>query len=207
MITIKIFVKNKKRLDTVHGFNHSVATKKEFPNFKQEDGALDGEEIKILKAKCNELITRLQQKQEELKQLNLEIAQLEEQKCSIEENLTQFEEDTTMDHIGLNKIGADEKPDKEETRTQEAVVQNFNQMMETMQTLSKQLENSPAPEKVVRRKSSKERMLDGIKNVGRKVGKFLLMVAGTVILSLAATILFNENLRDMMWEILKECVG
>ena len=80
-------------------------------------------------------------------------------------------------------------------------------MMETMQTLSKQLENSPAPEKVVRRKSSKERMLDGIKNVGRKVGKFLLMVAGTVILSLAATILFNENLRDMMWEILKECVG
>lgn len=175
-----------------------------------EDVKLGETEIGILKAKCNALIDKALQKKQELEELDSKIEKLQDIKKSIEERLENEMYQPAREQENESAEGYDTKVDEEtglkEYESQEKFVFNYNQILQMLQALSNQTSN-PQENIRVRKVTAKEKIWETVQDILGKIGKLILMLLLTAVLSLAATILLNAHLREMFMDILKQCIN
>ncbi len=159
-------------------------------------------EANYLKAKCNALIDKALQKKKELEEINIEIQVLEEEKASILARLESAVPETGQAaQAGMIQMGeaGDEK------MSQEQFVSSYNQILQKLNELSERVD-VPEQREEVRKISVKEKAKQLARDYVARLIKFLGMLVAMGMLSLLATILLDPNLRNMLIELLKECV-
>ena len=155
-------------------------------------------ETNYLKAKCNALIDKALQKKKELEEINMEIQVLEEEKASI---LARLENAVRGAESGIHQEG-----ESGDTRvSQEQFVSSCNQILQKLNELSERVD-VPEQREEVRKISVKEKAKQLARDYVARLIKFLGMLVVMGMLSLLATILLDPNLRNMLIELLKECV-
>lgn len=167
-------------------------------------------EISKLKAKCNALIDEALQKKKELEELDSKIEQLQETKKSMEERLEneicQVEQESQNE--GMESERTEEESELQKIESQEKFSENYNQILQMLQEISQtQTRSVQEDARTVRKVSSKEKIRTTIRSILSKAGKVFVMLFFTAVLSLAATIAINENLRNMFVDILRACFG
>lgn len=159
-------------------------------------------EANYLKAKCNALIDKALQNKKELEEINVQIQRLEEEKASImarlENAMPKAEQGTES---STNKMGEAEN----EKLSQEQFVSSYNQILQKLNELSERVE-VPEQREEVRKISVKEKAKQLVRDYVARLIKLLGMLVAMGMLSLIATILLDPNLRNMLIELLKECV-
>lgn len=159
-------------------------------------------EANYLKAKCNALIDKALQKKKELEEINMEIQVLEEEKASILARLENAVPETGQAaQAGMIQMGEA----RDEKMSQEQFISSYNQILQKLNELSERVD-VPEQREEVRKISVKEKAKQLARDYVARIIKFLGMLVAMGILSLLATILLDPNLRNMLIELLKECV-
>lgn len=170
---------------------------------------MEAEDIRILKAKCNKLIEKARFLKEEIERKDLEIKELERQKKSLEmakpenskvipesEKIIQQDVETSEEVMNLPQV-------IEERKFPQISQQQILDMIYTMQNQEK----NPPEEIVVRHLSAKAKIIETITDMIAKILKFLVLAAIMILLSLAATVLLNGELRNMVIGFIERCIG
>ena len=170
---------------------------------------MEAEDIRILKAECNKLIEKALFLKEEIERKDLEIKELERQKKSLEmakpenskvipESEKIIQQDVEMSEEVMNL------PQVIEERKFPQVSQQ--QVLCVIYRMQKQ-EKNPPEEIVVRHLSAKAKIIETITDMIGKILKFLVLAAIMILLSLAATVLLNGELRNMVIGFIERCIG
>ena len=80
------------------------------------------------------------------------------------------------------------------------------QILDMIYTMQNQ-EKNPPEEIVVRHLSAKAKIIETITDMIAKILKFLVLAAIMILLSLAATVLLNGELRNMVIGFIERCIG
>ena len=159
-------------------------------------------ETDYLKAKCNALIDKALQKKKELEDIDLQIQRLEEEKDYILARLEiAVPEAEQGEETSTSEVGEAE----DEKMSQEQFADSCNQILQKLNELSEKVD-VPRPREEVRKISMREKVKQLARDYVVRIGRFLGMLALMGILSMLATILLDSNLRNMLIELLKECV-
>lgn len=195
-------------------------------------------DIRFLKRKCNLLIEKALQLEQEKKNNELKICRLKEEKRTLEAALKKasperisFSDMTQQDVEPIRQTSVEESqydpPEaaaEEENREQlkqrfEVAVSppgNLSRERETVspetiltmiQSLSAQLDNQPREEIVIRRLSAGGKLLELAADILGKIVKGLVLGGIMLLLSLAATVLLNQDLRNMFLTFIRSCIG
>lgn len=159
-------------------------------------------ETEYLKAKCNALIDKALQNKKELEEIEQVIKKLEEEKESILMRLEKAESGKAQGENTEGKIA--EKFDENHLYHEQFTV-SFNQILQKMNELSAKIDTSGIQKEVIKL-SPKEKTRQLLQDYMMRLGKFLCMLAVMGVLSLLATILLDTSLRNMLIELLKECI-
>ena len=162
-----------------------------------------------MKAKCNKLIEKALFLKEEIERKDLEIKELERQKKSLEmakpenskvipesEKIIQQDVEMSEEVMNLPQV-------IEERKFPQISQQQILDMIYTMQNQEK----NPPEEIVVRHLSAKAKIIETITDMIAKILKFLVLAAIMILLSLAATVLLNGELRNMVIGFIERCIG
>lgn len=167
------------------------------------------EDIRILKAKCNKLIEKALFLKAEIEKKDLEINELEEQKKSLEvakpeksKVITESEKIIQQD-VEMSEVVMELPQVIEERKFPQISQQQILDMIYTMQNQEK----NPPEEIVVRHLSAKAKIIETITDMIAKILKFLVLAAIMILLSLAATVLLNGELRNMVIGFIERCIG
>lgn len=170
---------------------------------------MEAEDIRILKAKCNKLIEKALFLKQEIEKKDLEINELEEQKKSLEmakpeklndipENEKIMEQDVVMSDTTM------ELPQVIEQRKYPQISQQ--QILDMIYTMQIQ-DKKPPEEIVVRHLSAKAKIIETFTDMIARILKFLVLAGIMILLSLAATVLLNGELRNTVIEFIERCIG
>lgn len=162
-------------------------------------------ETDYLKAKCNALIDEALQKKKELEEIDLEIQRLQSIKDSLIARLEQEFENDMEEQIHLEMITPDNN-ENVQNLSQEQFAAFQTQMLQKMNELGEKIQIPQQEPERIRKVSVKEKTREIAIDIIHRAGKLLLMVLLMGIFSLATTILLNDDLRNMLIELLKECV-
>lgn len=170
---------------------------------------MEAEDIRILKAKCNKLIEKALVLKAEIEKKDLEIKELEEQKKSLEvakpENskvIPESEKNIQQD-VETSEVAMELPQIIEERKFPQISQQQILDMIYTMQNQEK----NPPEEIVIRHLSAKAKIIETITDMIAKILKFLVLAAIMILLSLAATVLLNGELRNMVIGFIERCIG
>ncbi len=171
-------------------------------------------EIKYLKAKCNKLIDKALQLEEKNVKKDLEISKLQEEKKAIELRIKQKREKEDVENIEQKIIfsqeESEEREDSKAIKNQDNDTHNFqisySKMFEMIQTLSNQIDNRPVEEIVVRNVSTGAKVLEVLYDIFNIFIKLIGIGIAIFLLSLAATILLNGELRNTLFEFIKNSI-
>lgn len=170
---------------------------------------MEAEDIRILKAKCNKLIEKALVLKAEIEKKDLEIKELEEQKKSLEvakpENskvIPESEKNIQQD-VETSEMAMELPQIIEERKFPQISQQQILDMIYTMQNQEK----NPPEEIVIRHLSAKAKIIETITDMIAKILKFLVLAAIMILLSLAATVLLNGELRNMVIGFIERCIG
>ena len=193
-------------------------------------------DIRFLKQKCNMLIEKALQLEQEKKNNELKICRLKEEKKVLEEKLRKQKntspEKTKIQVTPQINLMSEHKNDLSEAILKEDLSeqprQNFEVAVRTsdnmvtvreresvsqetilamIQRLSTQLDNQPREEIVIRHISTGGKILELASDAIGKIAKILILGGIMALLSLAATVLLNQNLRNMLIEFVRNCIG
>ncbi|MGN1204251.1 MAG: hypothetical protein ACI4SA_04245 [Lachnospiraceae bacterium] len=170
---------------------------------------MEAADIRILKAKCNKLIEKALCLKEEIEKKDLEIKELEEQKKSLDmaksetskvipesEKIIEQDVETSAVTMELPQV-------IEERKIPQISQQQIFDMIYSMQNQDK----NPPEEIVVRHLSAKAKIIETVTDMIARILKFLALAAIMILLSLAATVLLNGELRNMVIEFIERCIG
>ena len=158
-------------------------------------------EAKYLKEKCNALIDEALQKKKELEEIDLEIQNLQSIKDSLIARLEQEPEKNTDEP----RVTPDDD-ENVQNLSQEQFAAFQNQMLQKMNELGEKIQIPQHEPERIRKLSVKEKAREIAIDIMHRVGKLLLMLLLMGIFSLATTILLNDDLRNKLIELLKECI-
>lgn len=167
------------------------------------------EDIRILKAKCNKLIEKALFLKAEIEKKDLEINELEEQKKSLEvakpekSKVIPESEKIIQQDVEMSEVVMELPQVIEERKFPQISQQQILDMIYTMQNQEK----NPPEEIVVRHLSAKAKIIETITDMIAKILKFLVLAAIMILLSLAATVLLNGELRNMVIGFIERCIG
>lgn len=170
---------------------------------------MEAEDIRILKAKCNNLIEKALFLKEEIERKDLEIKELERQKKSLEmakpENSKVIpESEKIMEQDVLMPDTAMELPQVIEERKYPQISQQ--QIFDMIYTM--QIQDKKQPEEiVVRHLTAKAKIIETLTDMTARILKFLVLAGIMILLSLAATVLLNGELRNTVIEFIERCIG
>lgn len=172
-------------------------------------------EIKFLKLKCNKLIEKALQLEKEIKKRDVQIGQLMEKKklleaqilCEPEEKGQGGEEEIFSEKIlPLPQV-------RQEAAENESLVALANtpsistvQIYKMIQSLSMRMEDR-REEIVVRKISTGGKILELLTDGVGKILKLIALCALMGLVSLAATVLLNGELRNTLMEFFRGCFG
>lgn len=184
-------------------------------------------EIAYLKAKCNMLIDKAEQLNSKKQNLDQEIDALLKRKDEIELKLKE-QETVGKPEPSIPGEGIERKdelmvipvpdvnrfdPDPEDAGVESApageneLAISYNQVFDMIRALSAQMAEAPREEIVIRQLSTGGKLLellaDGIGKIFRFIGLGILMI----LVSLAVTVLLNEQMRSTLIEFIRSCVG
>ena len=170
---------------------------------------MEAEDIRILKAKCNKLIEKALFLKEEVERKDLEIKELERQKKSLEmakpenskvipesEKIIQQDVETSEEVMNLPQV-------IEERKFPQISQQQILDMIYTMQNQEK----NPPEQTVVRHLTAKAKIIETLTDMTARILKFLVLAGIMILLSLAATVLLNGELRNTVIEFIERCIG
>ncbi len=166
-------------------------------------------EIRFLKMKCNKLIDKALQLENEIRDKDNIIKQLQETKkelqLSIQEQKDKQLQEKQLEDIKIQtiipEIVKDIPPeDKNEILITDSNVVTYEKVCEMIQTITAQMDNRPMEEIVVRKITFGGKVLELITDGIGKIIKVILIGGIMILLSLAATVLLNEELRNMLME-------
>ena len=170
---------------------------------------MEVEDIRILKAKCNKLIEKALFLKAEIEKKDLEIKELEEQKKSLEvakpekSKVIPESEKIIQQEVEMSEVVMNLPKVIEERKFPQISQQQILDMIYTMQNQEK----NPPEEIVVRHLSAKAKIIETITDMIAKILKFLVLAAIMILLSLAATVLLNGELRNMVIGFIERCIG
>lgn len=172
-------------------------------------------EIKFLKLKCNKLIEKALQLEKEIEKKDVQIGQLMEKKklleaqilCEPEEKGQGGEEEILSEKILPLPQMRQEAAENESLATLANTPSiSTVQIYKMIQSLSMQMEDR-REEIVVRKISTGGKILELLVDGVGKIFKLIALVALMGLVSLAATVLLNGDLRSVVMNFLGECFG
>ncbi len=168
-----------------------------------------GEEtIEYLKRKCNALIDKACQLEQEISEKNRLIEQLQLQKNAFMHPEKEEAIGKELDENVSAKIVSGEEPAEEKKET---IYETIFDLMEDANEELKQEGNLvlPAKPKVAAKsqKSVSEKIMKRIFYIIERMAKFLGVVILMLLISLAITVLMNSGLRNEVLEFIKNCIG
>lgn len=174
-------------------------------------------DIKYLKVKCNKLIDKALQLEKEITKKDALIKQLQKKKKLLEKRINedlekkkQEKENEEFEQENLSVLQEEETKPNAEISVHD-VGQNFDvtysKIFEMIQSISTQMDNRPREEIVIRKVSTGGKILELLADGAGKLFK-LIIIGGLIgLVSLAATILLNGELRNMVIDFVKSCIG
>lgn len=167
------------------------------------------EDIRILKAKCNKLIEKALCLKEEIERKNLEIEKLEEQKRALEMAASEIPPNNqNVRHIEEEKeeiLETGEENMNLPVVVEESKVSRFTQQ-QILEMIYQVQNQEPRDEIVVRNLTTKAKIIEVVTDTVSSIFKFLLMAVIMILLSIAATVLLNEELRNTILAFIERCM-
>lgn len=176
-------------------------------------------DLKFLKAKCNALIDEALRLQEENRKKEEKIKQLGEKKKDLESRI-HAENHKTKENVEETKflnqypIPISNPPGEQEQEGNDLISQNLlkftisnEKIFEMIQSLNEVMDARPKEEFVIRNVSTGAKIIELFQDIVGKIVKIALLGVGMLILSLAATVLLNGELRSMVFEFIRSCIG
>lgn len=172
-------------------------------------------EIKFLKLKCNKLIEKALQLEKEIEKRDVQIGQLMEKKKLLEAQILSEPEEKGQggeEEIFSEKILSlpQVRQEAAESESLAALANSTSisnvQIYKMIQSLSMQMEDR-REEIVVRKISTGGKILELLADGVGKIFKLIALVALMGLVSLAATVLLNGDLRNVVISFLGECLG
>ena len=172
-------------------------------------------EIKFLKLKCNKLIEKALQLEKEIEKRDVQIGQLMEKKKLLEAQILSEPEEKGQggeEEIFSEKILSlpQVRQGAAESESLAALANSTSisnvQIYKMIQSLSMQMEDR-REELVVRTISTGGKILELLADGVGKIFKLIALVALMGLVSLAATVLLNGDLRNVVINFLGECLG
>ena len=172
-------------------------------------------EIKFLKLKCNKLIEKALQLEKEIEKRDVQIGQLMENKKLLEAQILSEPEEKGQggeEEIFSEKILSlpQVRQGAAESESLAALANSTSisnvQIYKMIQSLSMQMEDR-REEIVVRKISTGGKILELLADGVGKIFKLIALVALMGLVSLAATVLLNGDLRNVVINFLGECLG
>ncbi len=172
-------------------------------------------EIKFLKLKCNKLIEKALQLEKEIEKRDVQIGQLMEKKKLLEAQILSEPEEKGQggeEEIFSEKILSlpQVRQGAAESESLAALANSTSisnvQIYKMIQSLSMQMEDR-REEIVVRKISTGGKILELLADGVGKIFKLIALVALMGLVSLAATVLLNGDLRNVVINFLGECLG
>ncbi len=194
-------------------------------------------EKKFLKKKCNMLIDRALQLEKEIEERDKKILQLQEKKKTLLEKKSEIpseahapeqvqESSQIFQHdipdeseqfvlvpLSSESTDSEASTDSEKSQYKNLAMQDRGELItsqrifEMIQTLSTQIDTRPREEIVIRNLSGSAKFMEILSDITGKIFKFLIFTVIMALLSLAATVLLNSNLRNTIFEFIKSCIG
>lgn len=172
-------------------------------------------EIKFLKVKCNKLIEKALQLEKEIEKRDAQIGQLMEKKKLLEAQILSEPEEKGQggeEEIFSEKILSlpqeRQEPDGNESpaAAKDSLSISNIQIYKMIQSLSMQMEDR-REEIVVRKISTGGKALELLADGVGKIFKLIALCALMGLVSLAATVLLNGELRNTLMEFFRGCFG
>ena len=172
-------------------------------------------EIKFLKLKCNKLIEKALQLEKEIEKRDVQIGQLMQKKKLLEAQILSEPEEKGQggeEEIFSEKILSlpQVRQGAAESESLAALANSTSisnvQIYKMIQSLSMQMEDR-REEIVVRKISTGGKILELLADGVGKIFKLIALVALMGLVSLAATVLLNGDLRNVVINFLGECLG
>lgn len=217
------------------GLNHSVVAfeKSNLGNEEAHQILQDKNNIKFLKQKCNLLIDKALEIEQAIEAQKNIVNHLQEQKRVLEERLKKNPKQPDMQEFGVSDtlmLPAKVNAQNETVQTanyQDAAPTDVaayergevsipyseydlispEKVLTMIQTLSMQLDNQPREEIVVRNLSTGAKAIEAFEGVIGKLVRVVLILGGMALVSLALTVIANQDLRNAVLELFKNSVG
>lgn len=180
-------------------------------------------DIRFLKTKCNKLIDKALQLEQELHDKDSIIKQLQENKKALENSIQEqkekvLQEKQLKEYQNIQQSVPENITNfelKEEKTISEDIVNEdapnymvtYEKVFEMIQAITTQMDNRPMEEIIVRKITFGGKILELITDGIGKILKFILLGGLMILLSLAVTVLLNEDLRNTLITFVKNCVG
>lgn len=180
------------------------------------------QEILRLKRKCNQLIEITLRLEDEIEKKDKRIQELklenEAIKARISEEIVQERQEKEKDQFEtIIQSGGELLPVQDKSNNTELMLlreqQNFTiahaKILEMMQLLSTQIENSPSRNReiVVRNLSAKAKIIEVGQSWFENGLRMIAMAIIMILFSIAVTVLMNEETRNVLFELMRNSIG